>query len=68
VDSNQNYLHPGNMLTSMTKRVDVAIYDAFAAAQLASSTSDRCISNMGSLLNKKAAPLPGAALKSQRLE
>ena len=29
VDSNQNYLHPGSMLTSMVKRVDVAIYDSF---------------------------------------
>lgn len=29
VDSNQNYLHPGNMLTSMVKRVDQAIYDSF---------------------------------------
>ncbi|WP_375450154.1 BMP family protein [uncultured Devosia sp.] len=29
VDSNQNYLHPGNVLTSMTKRVDVATYNAF---------------------------------------
>ena len=29
VDSNQNYLHPGNMLTSMVKRVDMAIYDSF---------------------------------------
>ncbi|TCP59839.1 nucleoside-binding protein [Rhodovulum bhavnagarense] len=29
VDSNQNYLHPGHMLTSMLKRVDVAVYDAF---------------------------------------
>ena len=29
VDSNQNYLHPGTMLTSMVKRVDNAIYDAF---------------------------------------
>lgn len=26
VDSNQNYLHPGHMLTSMLKRVDNAIY------------------------------------------
>ena len=31
VDSNQNYLHPGTMLTSMIKRVDVAIYDSFMA-------------------------------------
>ncbi|MEM7722736.1 MAG: BMP family ABC transporter substrate-binding protein [Pseudomonadota bacterium] len=29
VDSNQNYLHPGSVLTSMMKRVDVAVYDAF---------------------------------------
>ena len=29
VDSNQNYLHPGTMLTSMIKRVDNAVYDSF---------------------------------------
>lgn len=29
VDSNQNYLYPGTMLTSMVKHVDIAIYDAF---------------------------------------
>lgn len=33
VDSNQNYLHPGSMLTSMVKRVDVAVYKAFKGAQ-----------------------------------
>ncbi|MDP4299778.1 BMP family lipoprotein [Leptothrix discophora] len=27
VDSNQNHLHPGTMLTSMTKGVDVAVYN-----------------------------------------
>ncbi|MEZ5669987.1 MAG: BMP family ABC transporter substrate-binding protein [Alphaproteobacteria bacterium] len=32
VDSNQNYLHPGTMLTSMLKRVDVAAYNAFKSA------------------------------------
>ena len=31
VDSNQNYLHPDQMLTSMLKRVDVAVYDAMEA-------------------------------------
>ncbi|MCA8867340.1 MAG: BMP family ABC transporter substrate-binding protein [Rhodobacteraceae bacterium] len=30
VDSNQNYLHPGSVLTSMVKRVDVAVFDAFS--------------------------------------
>ena len=29
VDSNQNHLHPGTMLTSMVKRVDVAVAQAF---------------------------------------
>jgi basic membrane protein A and related proteins len=33
VDSNQNYLHPGSVLTSMLKRVDVAVYDALMDAQ-----------------------------------
>ena len=32
VDSNQNYLHPGSVLTSMLKRVDVAVYNAFKDA------------------------------------
>jgi basic membrane protein A len=27
VDTNQNHLHPGTMLTSMVKRVDVAVYN-----------------------------------------
>jgi len=31
VDSNQNYLHPGQVLTSMMKRVDNAVYEAFKA-------------------------------------
>ena len=29
VDSNQNYLHPGSVLTSMLKRVDNAVFNAF---------------------------------------
>ena len=33
VDSNQNYLQPGHVLTSMLKRVDVAVYDAFMDAK-----------------------------------
>ncbi|WP_341862683.1 BMP family ABC transporter substrate-binding protein [Gymnodinialimonas sp. 57CJ19] len=32
VDANQNYLHPGSVLTSMVKRVDVAVYDSFTNA------------------------------------
>ena len=33
VDSNQNYLHSGKVLTSMLKRVDVAVYDALKAGE-----------------------------------
>ncbi len=31
VDSNQNHLHPGKVLTSVLKRVDNSVYDAFKA-------------------------------------
>ncbi len=46
VDSNQNHLHPGSVLTSMLKRVDVAVYnaliagDAIETGQLALSLAD----------------------------
>jgi len=33
VDSNQNGLHPGTMLTSMVKRVDLAVLQAFKGVQ-----------------------------------
>jgi basic membrane protein A len=33
VDSNQNHLQPGTMLTSMVKRVDVAVSNAFAGVK-----------------------------------
>lgn len=39
VDSNQNHLHPGKVLTSMTKRVDVAVLDAFKDAKADKWTS-----------------------------
>jgi len=32
VDSNQNHLHPGKVLTSMLKRVDVAVYNSMKNA------------------------------------
>ena len=33
VDSNQNHLHPGSVLTSMLKRVDVVAYEVFDSAR-----------------------------------
>ncbi|HWK14404.1 MAG TPA: BMP family ABC transporter substrate-binding protein [Rhizobiaceae bacterium] len=45
VDSNQNGLHPGKVLTSMLKRVDVAVYDAFTNAK--AGTLEGGIKNLG---------------------
>ena len=39
VDSNQNYLHPGTMLTSMLKRVDLATYQTFMDVKSGNFTS-----------------------------
>jgi len=33
VDSNQNHIHPGTILTSMIKRVDLAVYETFNTAR-----------------------------------
>ena len=33
VDANQNYMHPGKVLTSMLKRVDLAVYNAFSEGE-----------------------------------
>ncbi|MCA1405772.1 BMP family ABC transporter substrate-binding protein [Ensifer sp. IC3342] len=45
VDSNQNMLQPGKVLTSMLKRVDVAVYDSFMAAK--NDKFEFGISNLG---------------------
>jgi basic membrane protein A len=33
VDSNQDGIHPGTMLTSMVKRIDTVVYESFASAR-----------------------------------
>ncbi len=38
VDSNQNYLFPGKVLTSMLKRVDVAVYNSMKAGDALDTT------------------------------
>jgi basic membrane protein A and related proteins len=45
VDSNQNGLHPGKVLTSMVKRVDVATYNVFDQAK--KNTFKAGVSNLG---------------------
>jgi len=48
VDSNQNYLHPGTVLTSMLKRVDNAVYEAFSqGADLETGNFTMNIANEG---------------------
>jgi basic membrane protein A len=48
VDSNQNYLHTGQVLTSMVKRVDNAVYDAFkAGAEMATGVNVMGLANEG---------------------
>ncbi|MGI3165153.1 BMP family lipoprotein [Pseudooceanicola sp. 200-1SW] len=48
VDSNQNYLYPGAILTSMLKRVDNAVYDAMSAGEdLETGVQTKDLSNRG---------------------
>lgn len=48
VDSNQNHLHPGKVLTSMVKRVDNAVYEAMSAgADMETGFSVMGLSNGG---------------------
>jgi len=43
VDSNQNHLHPGRVLTSMLKRVDQAVYNTFMSARNGTWTAGRTV-------------------------
>ena len=48
VDSNQNYMHPGSVLTSMLKRVDNAVYEAFKEGEgLSSGINVMSLANEG---------------------
>jgi basic membrane protein A len=46
VDSNQNFLHPGSVLTSMIKRVDLTVYNAYSDFRNTTSASRRALSIM----------------------
>jgi basic membrane protein A len=70
VDSNQNHLHPGTMLTSMVKRVDLAAYNSFMAAREGKWKAD--VTNLGLAeggvdwaLDEHNAPLITAAMKAK---
>ncbi|MCC1492845.1 BMP family protein [Cognatishimia sp. F0-27] len=67
VDSNQNYLHPGEVLTSMLKRVDVAVYDSMTAgADLETGVKvlDLGAEGVGYALDEHNADLVSAEMKA----
>jgi basic membrane protein A len=68
VDSNQNYLHPGQVLTSMMKRVDNAVYEAFKEGEgLAPGIAVMGLANdgVGYALDDNNAPLITAEMKAK---
>ncbi|MGP3695768.1 BMP family lipoprotein [Rhodobacter sp. NSM] len=67
VDSNQNHLHPGKVLTSMIKRVDNTVYDAFkAGADLETGTvvADLAGDGVGYALDENNASLVTEEMKT----
>lgn len=70
VDSNQNYLQPGTMLTSMVKRVDVAVYESFMGVRNGSwkpgiQVLGLAEGGVGWALDEHNANLVSAAMKSK---
>ena len=67
VDSNQNYMHPGKVLTSMMKRVDNAVYDAFtqgAALETGFNVMGLANGGVGYALDDNNAALVSAEMKA----
>ena len=70
VDSNQNHLYPGSVLTSMLKRVDVAAYEVFKSAQNGTwksgvKTLGLAEDGVGWALDEHNAKLVSSAMKSK---
>lgn len=67
VDSNQNHLHPGKVLTSMMKRVDNAVYEAFSdGPDMETGFSVMGLANggVGYALDDNNAPLVSAEMQA----
>jgi basic membrane protein A len=67
VDSNQNYLHPGKVLTSMLKRVDNAVYESFKAGtelQTGINVMDVAAGGIDYALDENNAPLVSDEMKA----
>ena len=65
VDSNQNHLQPGTMLTSMVKRVDVAVYTAFKGIKPGVSSLGLAEGGVDYALDEHNAKLVSAAMKQK---
>jgi basic membrane protein A and related proteins len=65
VDSNQNHLHPGTMLTSMVKRVDVAVYNAFQGVKPGTSSLGLAEGGVDYALDEHNASLITPAMKAR---
>jgi basic membrane protein A and related proteins len=65
VDSNQNHLHPGTMLTSMVKRVDVAVYNAFKGVKPGVAALGLAEGGVDYALDEHNARLVSAEMKKQ---
>lgn len=69
VDSNQNWMQPGSVLTSMLKRVDVGVFDAFNDAREGNFTGGTVVmgvaeDGVGYSLDEHNAPLISDAMKA----
>ncbi|MBY6056292.1 BMP family protein [Leisingera daeponensis] len=67
VDSNQNHLHPGKVLTSMTKNVGNAVFEAFTdGADMETGFSVMGLSNggVGYAMDEHNAPLVSAEMQA----
>jgi basic membrane protein A and related proteins len=65
VDSNQNHLHPGTMLTSMVKRVDVAVAASFKQHKAGVTSLGLKEGGVDYALDKDNEKLVTAAMKSK---
>ena len=67
VDSNQNHLHPGKVLTSMLKRVDVAVYNIMKAGadlEVGKVTLNLSDEGVGYAMDENNADLVSAEMKA----
>ncbi len=65
VDSNQNHLHPGTMLTSMVKRVDVAVANAFGGVKPGLTTMGLKENGVDAAMDEHNAKLVTADMKAK---